>query len=68
MTIKSKSKTVPVLRPRPTDRQSILARIEGLLADGESSALKLIEEKRGFDPYNSGSFDRSNAWTKINRR
>jgi len=68
MAIKSKNKNVPVQRPRPTDRQWILARIEGLLTDGESSTLKLVDEKRGFDPYNSGSFDRSKAWTRINRR
>jgi hypothetical protein len=68
MAIKSKNKNVPLHRPRPTDRQWILARIEGLLADGEASTLKLVEEKRGFDPYNSGSFDRSKGWTKINRR
>jgi hypothetical protein len=24
--------------------------------------------KKGFDPYNSGSFERRNAWEKINRR
>lgn len=68
MSIKSKNKNLPVQRPRMTDRQSILARIEGLLTDGESSRLKLVDEKRGFDPYNSGSFDRSKAWTRINRR
>jgi hypothetical protein len=24
--------------------------------------------KQGFDPYNSGSFERRNAWERINRR
>lgn len=24
--------------------------------------------KEGFDPYNSGSFERRNAWERINRR
>ncbi len=67
MAIKSKIKNAP---PPPVrkDRQWVMARIEGLLADGEASTLKLVDEKRGFDPYNSGSFDRSNAWTRINRR
>jgi hypothetical protein len=24
--------------------------------------------KKGFDPYNSGSFERRNAWEKVSRR
>lgn len=24
--------------------------------------------KKGFDPYNSGSFERRNAWERVNRR
>jgi hypothetical protein len=68
MTIKTNSKRGPAQRPATKDRQWILAKIEGLLADGDSSTLELVEEKRGFDPYNSGSFDRSKAWTRINRR
>jgi hypothetical protein len=50
------------------DRRTVLARIEKLLSDGASPNLKLVDEKRGFDPYNSGSFDRSKAWARINRR
>jgi hypothetical protein len=68
MSIKSNKKNVLVQGQRNKDRQSVLAKIEGLLADGKSSGLKLVDEKRGFDPYNSGSFDRSNAWMRINRR
>jgi len=26
------------------------------------------DENKGFDPYNSGSFDRRNAWSKIGKR
>ena len=28
----------------------------------------LAEENMGFDPYNSGSFDRKHAWSKIGKR
>jgi len=31
--------------------------------------LKVIDDKQGFDPYNSsGGFDRSRAWARVGRR
>jgi hypothetical protein len=30
--------------------------------------LKLVDEKHGFDPYNSGSFDRERNWTRVGKR
>ena len=31
--------------------------------------LKVIDDKQGFDPYNSsGSFDRGRAWARVGRR
>jgi hypothetical protein len=35
----------------------------------EAASLKVVNEKRGFDPYNtSGSFDRKNNWSRIGKR
>ncbi len=35
----------------------------------DAASLKVVNEKRGFDPYNtSGSFDRKNNWSRIGRR
>lgn len=33
-----------------------------------SAPLKAANEKRGFDPYNSGSFDRKQHWTRVGKR
>lgn len=34
-----------------------------------AGAARLIDPKRkGFDPYNSGSFERRNAWERVGRR
>jgi hypothetical protein len=30
--------------------------------------LTLVNEKHGFDPYNSGSFDRENNWARVGKR
>jgi hypothetical protein len=30
--------------------------------------LKLVNEKHGCDPYNSGSFDREKNWTRVGKR
>ncbi len=34
----------------------------------EIRQLRIVEENAGFDPYNSGSFDRRNAWSKVGKR
>jgi hypothetical protein len=35
----------------------------------DAASLKVVNEKRGFDPYNtSGSFDRKNNWSRIGKR
>ena len=35
----------------------------------DSASLKVVNEKRGVDPYNtSGSFDRNNNWSRIGKR
>jgi len=35
----------------------------------DSASLKVVNEKQGFDPYNtSGSFDRKNNWSRIGKR
>jgi hypothetical protein len=35
----------------------------------DSASLKVVNEKHGFDPYNtSGSFDRKNNWSRIGKR
>jgi hypothetical protein len=44
------------------------AKIRGSLSL-DTSKLKLINENRGNDPYNtSGSFDRTKNWTRIGKR
>ena len=30
--------------------------------------LELVNAKRGFDPYNSGSFDRDRNWGRVSKR
>jgi len=32
------------------------------------SQAKVVPKGKGFDPYNSGSFERRNAWERIGRR
>jgi hypothetical protein len=35
----------------------------------DAASLKVVNEKHGFDPYNtSGSFDRKNNWSRIGKR
>jgi len=44
-------------------------RVETALMDTkEMRKLRIVEENSGFDPYNSGSFDRRNAWSKVSKR
>jgi hypothetical protein len=38
------------------------------LADAGFAQLSVVDEKPGFDPYNSGSFDRSHSWARTHRR
>jgi hypothetical protein len=33
-----------------------------------SSSFKPAKEARGFDPYNSGGFDRTRSWSRIRKR
>jgi len=33
-----------------------------------SAPLKAANEKAGFDPYNSGNFDRNRNWAKVGKR
>jgi hypothetical protein len=39
-----------------------------LIDSQELRKLRVVEENTGFDPYNSGSFDRRNAWSKVGKR
>jgi hypothetical protein len=43
-------------------------RVALALTDAASLQLKIVDEKPGFDPYNSGSFDRNRAWSRVPRR
>lgn len=43
-------------------------RVEAALADAAFAQLSVVDEKPGFDPYNSGSFDRKHAWARTHRR
>jgi hypothetical protein len=53
----------------PRDRPATAReRVAAALADAASAQLKLVEEKPGFDPYNSGSFDRKHSWARTHRR
>jgi hypothetical protein len=47
-----------------TERQ----RVESALTDAAFAQLTVVDEKPGFDPYNSGSFDRKHAWARTHRR
>jgi hypothetical protein len=56
---------------RPASRQSaasVRQRVEAALTDAAFAQLKIVEEKPGFDPYNSGSFDRKHSWARTHRR
>lgn len=33
-----------------------------------ATAVDPVQKKKGFDPYNSGSFERRNAWERVPRR
>jgi hypothetical protein len=43
-------------------------RVATALADAGFAQLSVVDEKPGFDPYNSGSFDRSHSWARTHRR
>lgn len=58
-------KVVPKLVAKPVARVPANAGTETKLNLQDAAP---GEESRGFDPYNSGAFKRSNAWERINRR
>lgn len=41
---------------------------EKLAVEGSAASPAAKNESRGFDPYNSGVFNKSRAWERINRR
>jgi hypothetical protein len=43
-------------------------RVQSALTDAASVRLRIVDEKPGFDPYNSGSFDRKHSWARTGRR
>ena len=51
------SAPAPIGRPDPTPPTTVA-----------KPAAKTGAKPKGFDPYNSGSFERRNAWERINRR
>jgi hypothetical protein len=57
---------------RETSKGAAAARKRVSLALIDSLELQHLhlaeDENKGFDPYNSGSFDRRNAWSKIGKR
>jgi len=61
---------VPGAKPRPAaaaPRESEATptlKLEGSPEDGRGGR----NESKGFDPYNSGAFRKSQAWERINRR
>ncbi len=56
-------------REPPSAVDAVRKRVELTLVDtGELRQLCIDDESAGFDPYNSGSFDRRNAWSKVGRR
>jgi hypothetical protein len=50
---------VPVQRPETKPRPAVSAKPAARAED---------TPKGGFDPYNSGSFERSNAWERVTKR
>lgn len=38
------------------------------LSAGNAELSILADTNHGFDPYNSGSFERNNAWERVSRR
>jgi hypothetical protein len=43
-------------------------RVAAALADSAPVKLAIVDEKPGFDPYNSGAFDRRRGWERTSRR
>lgn len=59
----------PAPRREAPNAAAARKRVEMALTDSqELKKLRIVDENTGFDPYNSGSFDRRNAWSKIGRR
>jgi hypothetical protein len=48
----------------PTARE----RVAAALTEGIALKLEIVDEKPGFNPYDSGTFDRKHAWARISRR
>jgi hypothetical protein len=56
-------------RPAPRlGAAAVRQRVAAALTDAAFEQLKIVEEKPGFDPYNSGSFDRKHSWARTHRR
>lgn len=49
-----------------TTRQPV-KRVQGNVGDAKAGATAK-QAKSGFDPYNSGTFERGNAWERVIRR
>lgn len=43
-------------------------RVQGNVSGGTAGAAKTKPSKSGFDPYNSGAFERGQAWERVIRR
>lgn len=50
---------------QPAKRSSGMTKVQGSARSAQKPAAKA---KSGFDPYNSGSFERANAWERVIRR
>ena len=55
--------TPPAFKAPPVKASAVGTAKRGIHADKVSS-----KGKSGFDPYNSGSFERHNAWERVIRR
>lgn len=51
----------PPMIPKPSAPQSTHTAVQSPLRTKHAP-------RKGFDPYNSGAFERRNAWERINRR
>lgn len=58
--------TVSAMTVRPVKRSSaVRSRARGSAEPGSDMLTLAVEERRGFDPYNSGGFHRDNAWNRV---
>ena len=56
---------------QPPQRRAIKAPTAAPAKDPQALSLQKSEteaKRKGFDPYNSGSFERGNAWERVGRR